>query len=195
MISSCLEGIIDEQGRDVVLVLHSFGGVPGCAAAGPFVRSVRKDQGKKGGIVAVLFLAAFAIPKGMSCLQAFGGRHAPFVMEEVRVLNTAEIPIFDLPKPHGRDRVQFVGQKTPSTSSTMICHLSTPISTCLNWRHMRCRVSSRSSPMTVSMALCHALIYYVKRTIASRLLRRRSVLRILVLGVGLRGVMLGIVLI
>lgn len=92
MITSCLEQVIGEQGKDVVLVLHSFGGVPGCAAAGPFVRSMRKDQGKEGGIVAVLFLAAFTTPKGMSCLQAYGGAHAPFVLMEVRILHTRKYP-------------------------------------------------------------------------------------------------------
>ena len=93
MISSCFDEVIGKQGKDVVLAVHSFGGVPGCAAAGPFVRSVRKDQGKKGGIVAVLFLAAFAIPKGLSCLQAFGGEHAPFVIMEVRILHTSQYPV------------------------------------------------------------------------------------------------------
>ena len=87
-----MEQVIGEQGKDVVLVLHSFGGVPGCAAAGPFLRSVRKKQEKEGGIMAVLFIAAFAIPKGKDLLHALGAKHAPFVVEEVRILHTRKWP-------------------------------------------------------------------------------------------------------
>ena len=170
MITSHLEQVIGgEQGKDVVLVLHSFGGVPGCAAAGTFLRFMRKDQGKEGGIVAVLFLATFASSKGMSYLQAFGGKHAPFVMMEVRVLHTWKWPSHCL---HGRDRVQYVTSQIPSMSSTTTFHLSMPTSTCLNWCRKRWHVLNRSSLMTASMALCRVLICSVRVTIASPLLCR-----------------------
>lgn len=190
MITSHLEEVIGKQGKDVILVLHSFGGVPGCAAAGPFVRSARKKQDQKGGIMAILFIAAFAVPKGMTFLQTLGGKHAPFVVEEVTCPG-ALIPSIPL----NSDRVDFVTRHTPSTFSTTTCHRSTPSSTRLNWCRMRWRVSSRWSLMTASMALCRVLIYSVRGTMVTLHLRRRSVSSILVKDVGLRGVMLDIVLI
>lgn len=63
MITSRWEDVIGEQGRDVVLVVHSYGGISGSAAAGPFVRSVRGKQGKDGSVVAILFMTSLAIPK------------------------------------------------------------------------------------------------------------------------------------
>lgn len=63
-----------EAGREVVLVAHSYGGVPaGAATKGQGVEERRK-RGEKRGFKAIIFLAAFAIPvKGTDLLTTFGG--------------------------------------------------------------------------------------------------------------------------
>jgi alpha-beta hydrolase superfamily lysophospholipase len=68
-----------EKGHEVVLVGHSYGGIPACAATEGFTTQQRAAQGSSGEFKAIVFLAAFAIPrKGMDLLQAFGGSWAPW---------------------------------------------------------------------------------------------------------------------
>jgi hypothetical protein len=43
----------------------------------------RDGQGKKGGIIAQVYIAAFLAPEGVSLLQLAGGKHAPWVVRNV----------------------------------------------------------------------------------------------------------------
>lgn len=64
-----------DDGREVVLVTHSYGGVPGGAATeGQGVRE-REERGEKGGFREIIFIVSFAIPvKGWDLLTTFGGK-------------------------------------------------------------------------------------------------------------------------
>lgn len=64
-----------EAGKEVVLVTHSYGGVPGGAATEGLGVEERAREGKKGGFREIVFIASFAIPfKGWDLLTTFGGR-------------------------------------------------------------------------------------------------------------------------
>jgi pimeloyl-ACP methyl ester carboxylesterase len=76
-----------DAGTDVVLIAHSYGGLPGGSAATALMRSQREKEGKKGGIVAQIYIAAFVAPEGKSLLGLNGGGHAPWVLEDVRLLS------------------------------------------------------------------------------------------------------------
>jgi hypothetical protein len=53
-----------EAGEEIVMVCHSFGGIPGTdSVVGESVQE-RKAKGLEGGIKAVVFIAAFASPQG-----------------------------------------------------------------------------------------------------------------------------------
>lgn len=68
-----------EKGDEVVLVGHSYGGIPSCAATEGYTVQERAQRGLPGGFKSIVFMAAFAIPKrGMDLLQAFGGSWAPW---------------------------------------------------------------------------------------------------------------------
>ena len=41
--------------KDVLLVLHSYGGIPGCGAIEGLEESVRKDIGGKGGVIGCVY--------------------------------------------------------------------------------------------------------------------------------------------
>lgn len=55
-----------EQGKDVVLIMHSYGGCPGAAAAKGFSKAERTTAGKTGGIVGLVFMCAFVADEGDS---------------------------------------------------------------------------------------------------------------------------------
>lgn len=61
-IQAAVANIVEGRKRDVVLVLHSYGGWPGSRAVKGWDRETRKSLGKESGIVEVVFLAAFLLP-------------------------------------------------------------------------------------------------------------------------------------
>ncbi|KAK6209465.1 hypothetical protein LQW54_006318 [Pestalotiopsis sp. IQ-011] len=67
-----------EQGREVVLVAHSAGGVPAVVATQGFETSQRAARGEKGGFKQIIFIAAVVIPiRGSDTLQTLGGSWQP----------------------------------------------------------------------------------------------------------------------
>jgi hypothetical protein len=59
-----------EQGKDIVMVLHSFGGLPGSEACKGNIKSIRQKEGKNGGVIACVYLCAFMLPTGYSLMDA-----------------------------------------------------------------------------------------------------------------------------
>ncbi|KAJ5941406.1 hypothetical protein N7516_001574 [Penicillium verrucosum] len=57
-----------DEGKDIVIVAHSYGGVVASTASEGLVKHFRAENGKLGGIVKVVYLAAFALDKGQSLL-------------------------------------------------------------------------------------------------------------------------------
>jgi pimeloyl-ACP methyl ester carboxylesterase len=55
-----------DAGNDVVLVMHSYGGVPGSAGAKGLRKEDRAKEGKKGGVVRLVFVTAFALDEGQT---------------------------------------------------------------------------------------------------------------------------------
>lgn len=72
-----------EAGREVVLLTHSAGGVSGGGAVKGLDVRARREAGLPGGVVRVIYMAAFMVPKGSSLLQMLGGKPAPWMVVEV----------------------------------------------------------------------------------------------------------------
>lgn len=72
-----------EQEKDILLVLHSYGGLPGSAAAKDFSKSERTKQGKKGGIIGLVLMAALLAREGDSLEQMMGGKLHGWVAVDV----------------------------------------------------------------------------------------------------------------
>ncbi|KAF2734592.1 alpha/beta-hydrolase [Polyplosphaeria fusca] len=53
-----------DQGKDVVLVAHSYGGVPASQAVEGLVKSKREKEGKKGGVVRLAYVTALVPSEG-----------------------------------------------------------------------------------------------------------------------------------
>jgi hypothetical protein len=61
---------LTDQGRDIVVLMHSYGGVPGSSAADGLLASQRSKEGKKGGITHLIYCTSFALPQGVSLMNA-----------------------------------------------------------------------------------------------------------------------------
>ncbi|KAI1472657.1 Alpha/beta hydrolase fold-1 [Daldinia caldariorum] len=86
-----------DNGKEFIIICHSYGGVPACAATNGFTVEERRNGGKKGGFRAILFMTALALPRaGLDVLQCFGGQypswttHQPFYQKNAICLATAD---------------------------------------------------------------------------------------------------------
>lgn len=86
-IARILRSIVEGEGKDVFLVMHSYAGMPGSAAAVGLGKSQRKEQGKPGGIIGLVFIGAFVIPEGLSCAGLQGGQLPRWILLD-KVLST-----------------------------------------------------------------------------------------------------------
>ncbi|KAF2843361.1 alpha/beta-hydrolase [Patellaria atrata CBS 101060] len=79
-----LEPQID-AGKEVLLVMHSYGGCPGAAAAKGLSVVERKERGEEGGVVGMVFLAAFVAGEGDSLKGKLpGGVYDSWVVENTQ---------------------------------------------------------------------------------------------------------------
>ncbi|KAI3397929.1 hypothetical protein diail_10098 [Diaporthe ilicicola] len=69
-----------ESGRELVLLTHSAGGISGGGAVKGLDIVSRKDAGLPGGVVRLIYMAAFMVPKGSSLLEMLGGSPAPWMV-------------------------------------------------------------------------------------------------------------------
>ncbi|KIX09789.1 uncharacterized protein Z518_00870 [Rhinocladiella mackenziei CBS 650.93] len=76
-IQSVMTPIID-QGKDILLVVHSYGGVVGNEAVRGLDKASREKEGKKGGVSHIYFCCAFALPEDVSLMDALQGEPLPW---------------------------------------------------------------------------------------------------------------------
>jgi len=60
-------------GKDVLLLMHSYGGCPGADAAKGLSKIERKAAGQKGGIIGLVFMCAFVAHEGDSLKSTLPG--------------------------------------------------------------------------------------------------------------------------
>ncbi|ETN37393.1 uncharacterized protein HMPREF1541_08384 [Cyphellophora europaea CBS 101466] len=69
-----------DAGKDVVVLFHSYGGVPGNTACKDLLKASRQAQGKPGGVVHQIYFSSMALPLGMSPRKLAGGE-LPHILE------------------------------------------------------------------------------------------------------------------
>ncbi|TEA21314.1 Methylesterase 10 [Colletotrichum sidae] len=67
-----------DRGDDVVLFMHSYGGLVGCEACRDLDRTTRRAAGRAGGVIRLVFCAAFMAPEGTSLSDLFRGQAMPW---------------------------------------------------------------------------------------------------------------------
>ena len=76
--------LVDKEARDVIVVGHSYGGVVATQAVKQrFAKKVRAEEGKKGGVLRILYICAFMVKDGQSLADPFGGTLPPFITIDV----------------------------------------------------------------------------------------------------------------
>ncbi|KAH7374185.1 Alpha/beta hydrolase fold-1 [Cadophora sp. MPI-SDFR-AT-0126] len=68
-----------DAGKKIVVVTHSYGGVVGSCAVEDMGFATRKAAGKKGGVINVVYMSAFALPKGVSLMDTLGEGPLPWM--------------------------------------------------------------------------------------------------------------------
>ncbi|KAF3396162.1 hypothetical protein F1880_007286 [Penicillium rolfsii] len=61
-----------DQGRQVIVVMHSYGGMVGAGAVEGLGYAQRSQAGLPGGVIMMVWLAAFVTPKGKSVIDMLG---------------------------------------------------------------------------------------------------------------------------
>lgn len=85
MMRSILVPLID-QGRKVVLVLHSYAGFPGSIAIQGLSKSEIQVKGSSGGLIGIVYMCAFVPHEGASVLDALGGKWLEWLVPDVRIV-------------------------------------------------------------------------------------------------------------
>ena len=77
--------ILEHEEHDVILVMHSYAGVPGSAAALGLGKKERVAQGKKAGVIGQIFYAAMLLKggDGVDIITASGGSFPPWLRPDV----------------------------------------------------------------------------------------------------------------
>lgn len=75
--------LLVEDGLEVFVVMHSYGGLVGSEAAAGLGRVERSKRGLRGGVIGLLYVCAFILPLGHHLCTALGGELAPFIKAEV----------------------------------------------------------------------------------------------------------------
>lgn len=58
--------LIEEEGKDVVLLMHSYGGLPGSGSAVGLSKRERGEKKQKGGVMGLVFVAAHVAREGQT---------------------------------------------------------------------------------------------------------------------------------
>ncbi|KAK4156622.1 Alpha/beta hydrolase fold-1 [Chaetomidium leptoderma] len=73
-------GGLADSGDEIVLLCHSSGGVVGSNAVEGYDMAARQAAGKQGGVVRIVYLSAFMLPKDQSLLGMLGGVPLPWMV-------------------------------------------------------------------------------------------------------------------
>lgn len=74
--------MIDVEEKEVVVIAHSYGGIPAAGAAYGLSKTTRRQDSKKGVVIGLIYVSAFVVPKGRSLVEFLGGKHAPYLIPD-----------------------------------------------------------------------------------------------------------------
>ncbi|PYH90963.1 alpha/beta-hydrolase [Aspergillus ellipticus CBS 707.79] len=114
VLTKILHTLVEEEGQDVLLMMHSYAGMPGAGAACGLAKSERTQQNKPGGIVGLIFIAAFLVPEGLSCAGLQGGNLPPWIL-------------LDKPSPQLNYPDDPVGNFAPEVESSLVQDLESKL--------------------------------------------------------------------
>ena len=88
LVRETIENLVDNEQREVVVVMHSYGGLVGSNAIPEHLSlSQRQSQGLAGGVAHLFYFSAFIMGQGQSVLNTYG--ESPDDEVKVCVLNSS----------------------------------------------------------------------------------------------------------
>ncbi|KAJ5971297.1 uncharacterized protein N7479_001215 [Penicillium vulpinum] len=81
-ITGILRYLVEDEGKDVVVFMHSYAGMPGSAAASGLAKSQRAQKENAGGVIGLIFLGAFVVAEGLSCAGLQGGNLPAWILPD-----------------------------------------------------------------------------------------------------------------
>lgn len=83
-----------DEGQQIILVMHSYGGIPGTESAKGLSWERRQANGEQGGIIALVYVSAYLIKEGMSVMSVAGGAEWPsFLTKQVWFTPTRNVDV------------------------------------------------------------------------------------------------------
>ena len=76
-------GKLADQEKDVVIVTHSYGGIPGTECSKGLSKEERHEAGKSAGISRFVYVTSMVPTPGKSLMDLIGGMVPPFMNIEV----------------------------------------------------------------------------------------------------------------
>ncbi|KAI1113849.1 Alpha/beta hydrolase fold-1 [Nemania sp. NC0429] len=128
-IRDALSNIVD-AGKDALVVAHSYGGVPTSSAVEGLSKEQRAAEGKPGGIIMLLYLAAFTCPAGSTLLQVAGG-----ILPDFWNVKGDFITTYDPVNTFYADVEDALANKAATSLVQMPFTMATGISTYEPWNH------------------------------------------------------------
>lgn len=88
LIRSTVDGLLS-QGKDVVMVYHSYGGSAGSQALSEYVGKSESERkkGDEGKVRRLVYCCAFVLPEGNSLMTALGEKLLPWFIIDVRSMS------------------------------------------------------------------------------------------------------------
>jgi pimeloyl-ACP methyl ester carboxylesterase len=71
-----------DDGKDIVLAMHSYGGIPGTESARGLAKADRQAKGEKGGITRLVYLTSYLVEEGQSLRDVSGATPESVPMED-----------------------------------------------------------------------------------------------------------------
>lgn len=75
-----IKPLIEDQGKDIIVLMHSYASMPGASAAKGFSKTERQRNSQAGGILGLICVGAFLVPEGLSCAGLQGGNLPKWIL-------------------------------------------------------------------------------------------------------------------
>ena len=70
---------IEADGKDILVIAHSYGGIPTGGASRGLSKASRRQEGKSGGVLGLIYMCAHVVPEGTTVLGYLGIDYPPWV--------------------------------------------------------------------------------------------------------------------
>ncbi|KAL8791948.1 MAG: hypothetical protein Q9195_005437 [Heterodermia aff. obscurata] len=90
-----LIALIEPDGKDVLVIAHSYGGIPAGGASRGLSKTTRSQAGARGGVIGLLYMCAHVVPGGTTVMGYLGIEYPPWVQinQPSEGLCTASTPV------------------------------------------------------------------------------------------------------